>query len=136
MDDVFIIGSLEETVNAFQDLQCQSESTGLLVSKQKCEAYAMAYPDEWSVDIAINASGIDTFGTCIGTPDYVSARCIDKAKSGTKLCSKLLELADPQSSLLLLRQKLNARAIMKNLNIVQGGFISDDELRRVQASPH
>ncbi|XP_062517793.1 uncharacterized protein LOC134193028 [Corticium candelabrum] len=103
LDDVFLIGSPEETVNAFQDLQCQFESTGLLVSKQKCEAYAMAYPDEWSVDIAINTSGIDILGTPIGTPDYVSARCTDKAKSGTELCSKLLELDDPQSSLLLLR---------------------------------
>ena len=46
LDDVFLIGSPEETVNAFQDLQCQFESTGLLVSKQKCEAYAMAYADE------------------------------------------------------------------------------------------
>ena len=63
----------------------------------------MAYPDEWCVDIAIYISGIDILGTSIERPDYVSACCIDKAKSGTELCSKLLELDDPQSSLLLLR---------------------------------
>ncbi len=32
--------------------------------------------------------------------------------------------------------KLNARVMMKKLNIVQGGSILDDELRRVQARPH
>ena len=132
MDDVFIIGSPEETVNAFQDLQCQYESTGLLVSKQKCEAYAMAYPDEWSVDIAINPSAIDIFGTSIGTPDYVFARCIDKAKSGTKLCSKLLELNDLQSSLLLLRHchvpslnHMSRTVIPKQLN--RAALIHDDQ---------
>ena len=33
-------------------------------------------------------------------------------------------------------QKINARVIMKQLNIVQGGFLLVDELRRVQAHPH
>ena len=92
----------------------------------------MAYPDEWSVDIAINTSGIDILGTPIGTPDYVSARCIDKAKSGTELCSKLLELDDPQSSLLLLRHchvpslnHLRRTVIPKQLN--KAALIHDDQ---------
>ena len=33
-------------------------------------------------------------------------------------------------------QKLNARVMRRKLNIVQSGFILDDELRRVQARPH
>lgn len=35
--NVFLIGPPKETVNAFQELQVQFESAGLLVSKQKCE---------------------------------------------------------------------------------------------------
>ena len=33
-------------------------------------------------------------------------------------------------------QKLNARVMMKKLNIVQGGSILDNKLRRVQVRPH
>ena len=74
LDDVFLIGPPKETVNAFQDLQSQFESAELHVSKQKCEAYAMAFPEEWPTEIAINASGIDILGTPVGEPNYVSAR--------------------------------------------------------------
>ena len=63
----------------------------------------MAFLEEWPTEIAINTSGIDILGTPVGEPNYVSARCIDKAKSGSDFCSKLLSLDDPQSSLLLLR---------------------------------
>ena len=103
LDNVFLISSPEDTVNAFQDLQCQVESTGLVVSRPKGEAYAMAYPDGWSTDIAINTSGIDILRTPIGTQDDVSSRCINKAKCCTEFCLSLLELDDGQCSLLLLR---------------------------------
>ena len=99
----------------------------------------MAYPDEWSVDIAINTSGIDILGTPIGTPDYVSACCMDKAKSGTELCSKLLELDDPQSSLLLLRHchvpslnHLSRTVIPEQLN--KAALIHDDQTYRTFSS--
>lgn len=39
----------------------------------------------------------------MGALDYASRCCIDKAKSGSNFCSKLQDLDNPQSSLLLLR---------------------------------
>ena len=47
--------------------------------------------------------GIDILGIPLGSPEYIRSKCAEISKSGEEFCSKLIELNDPQSELLLLR---------------------------------
>ena len=58
--------------------------------------------DVGSQSIPAVKAGTEILGIPIGSPAYVRSRCVDIAKSGQSLCSKVIELDDPQSSLLLL----------------------------------
>ena len=45
--------------------------------------------------------GTEILGTPIGSPSYVESKCVEISKSGQDLCTKLTELDDSQSALLL-----------------------------------
>ena len=47
--------------------------------------------------------GSTVLGIPLGSPEYIRSRCAEISKSGEELYSKLIELNDPQSELLLLR---------------------------------
>ena len=81
LDDVFLLGSLEDVSPALDDLRDQFSEVGLSVAMNKCEIYSrgrfvMCNSHE---SIRVSSSETKILGTPIGQPEYVKSSCSDIA---------------------------------------------------------
>lgn len=105
LDDMFLIGPLEDVLSALDDAQSNLSHIGLTIAPEKCEIYGECTTNSFKAHqhIPIAQSGTKVLGTPIGQPDYVREACLDIAKLGQSLCDQLVSLNDPQCGMLLLR---------------------------------
>ena len=75
----------------------------LRICDHKCELYHRQGDEGKFAPVPVFQQGIDVLGIPIGSDQFVSSRCIEIARSGSNLCTKLPELEDPQAAMLLLQ---------------------------------
>ena len=106
LDDVFLVGSSLDVLDAFASLKQEFGNVGLQIQDKKCELYCplpSAVPDLLSTDIAISNTRITILGIPISSHDFISNVCIDVANSANVFCQQLPDLNEPQGAMLLLR---------------------------------
>ncbi len=106
LDDVILVGSSLNVLDAFLFWKQEFGNVGLQIQDKKCELYCpllSAVPDLLSTDIPISQTGTKIFGILIGSHDFISNVCIDLANSGNVFCQKLPDLNELQGAMLLLR---------------------------------
>ena len=103
LDDVYVLGPPKDALAVLLDLKASLSEIGLEIKDEKCKLYFPTAPDNFSAGVPVSKDGIDVLGSPVGNHDYVQSRCLAVANMGSSLCSKLLELDDPQCGLLLLR---------------------------------
>ncbi len=106
LDDVILVGSSLNVLDAFVFWKQKFGNVGLQIQDKKCELYfplPSAVPDLLSTDIPIPHTGTKILGILIGSHDFISNVCIDLANSGNVFCQKLPDLNELQGAMLLLR---------------------------------
>ena len=106
LDDVILVGSSLNVLDAFASLKQEFGNVGLQIQDKKCELYCplpSAVPDLLSTDIPISHTGTKILGIPIGSHDFISNGCIDVANSGNVFRQQLSDLNEPQGAMLLLR---------------------------------
>ena len=74
LDDVFLVGSSLNVLDAFASLKQEFGNVGLQIQDKKCELYCplpSAVPDLLSTDIAISHTGTTILGIPIGSHDFI-----------------------------------------------------------------
>ena len=90
-------------MSVLSDIKASFEKINLAICNRKCELYCPSGSIDSQVEIPVVIDGTEILGTPIGSPSYVESKCVEISKSGQDLCTKLTELDDSQSALLLLR---------------------------------
>ena len=106
LDDVILVGSSLNVLDAFASLKQEFGNVELQIQDKKCELYCplpLAVPDLLSTDISISHTENTILGIPIGSHDFISNVCIDVANSGNLFCQQLPDLNEPQGAMLLLR---------------------------------
>ena len=135
LDDVFLLGHPDKTLEAFQNLKDMFLSGSLSVSDSKCEIFSPSGTiNTANTYVQVTSEGSMFLGTPIGSTAFVESSCSQIVQSGSSLCDYLPKLNDPQSALLLLRHchvpKLDhlARTVHPN-NIRKAASIHDSMTR-------
>ena len=104
LDDVFLLGSPDKVLAAFNMLKKSFSTINFSVSETKCEVFSpnVTHLTEFD-EVPVSHDGSIFLRIPVGTSSFVSTTCLKAAHSWDQLCDQLEKLEDQQSSMLLLR---------------------------------
>ena len=102
LDDVFIVGQNNMALQVFASLEESFLPLNLKINQSKCELLSLQ-GDSNPSPIPTSTSGSVVLGSPVGTTSFVRSFCLSAAESGEDFCSRICNLDDSQSSVLLLR---------------------------------
>ena len=105
LDDAVLLGPCSSVVSAFQSFEKQLSNIGLVIRRDKCEAYSpKSSPSIWPLDdIPFSAAGTCLLGSPIGRDGFIVSECLRVITKEANFLAKLCGVHNLQSALLLLR---------------------------------
>ena len=104
LDDMFLLGPPDKTIESFQALKRMFCSINLIISDTKRDIFSPSgVPDASGIDVPVTCEGSMFLGTPIGSASFVESLCSEVVQSGSLLCDQLTKLDEHQSATLILR---------------------------------
>ena len=96
-----MVGSTENLKSVFEDLKSSLLKVEIVMCDRKRKLYCTS-GECCNFPTPVACDGTIILGTPLGNSDFIRSRCIDIAKSGDRLSSKLVKFNDSQSLMLIL----------------------------------
>ena len=104
LDDAVISGPVQDVTTAFDTLTDQMEGIGLVMRRDKCEAFSADPTLTWPVsNVSFSSSGIVILGCPVGIDSFVKSTCQEIVAKEKEFLTRLKQLKNMQSASLLLR---------------------------------